>query len=60
MKAMKFLRQFGLELLIFILLFFACATSSGEEQAIYSIGFIIYGELLCLHIEIKADKDEKG
>ena len=60
MKAMKFLRQFGLELLIFILLFFACATSSGEEKAIYSIGFIIYGELLCLHIEIKADKDEKG
>ena len=60
MKAMKFLRAFGLELLIFIGLFFACATSSGVEKAIFSIGFVLYGELLCLHIEIKADKDEKG
>ena len=60
MKAMKFLRAFGLNLLIFVLTIILAIMSDGVESKIFFMCGLIYGELLCLHIDIKADKDEKG
>lgn len=59
MKALKILQTFWLQVLIFALLFHQCQTSSGTKEAIYTVGFIIYSELLCLHIDLRAYKNAK-
>lgn len=56
---LKKLVEIAFPLIIFISLFFQAVLTEGLESKIYFVGFLIYGEIFCLHLDVKADKNAK-
>lgn len=58
-KFLKKLIEIAFPLLIFVLLFFQAVSTEGMESKIYLVGFLIYGEVFCLHLDVKAMRNAK-
>ena len=52
--------QIILPILVFVLIIIQAVMSEGVESRIFLVGALVYGEILCLHLELKAMRDEKA
>ena len=56
---LKKLLEIIFPLIIFVLLFFQAVSTEGLESKIYLVGWLIYGEVCCLHLDVKVSKNAK-
>lgn len=58
-KYLNKLNEIVFPLVIFVSLLFQSVLTEGLERTIYFVGFLIYGAIFCLHLDIKANRNAK-